>query len=664
MRRLLVLVLLLPAAVLPGCTGEDPRTGAAEATAAGLAAALTEREIGDVPGAGAGQEQLEAIVAGAADIPAEVTAGAIDIDGDTATTTLSWQWRTPGTPWRYETTASLEWAGEAWTVRWAPSVVEPSLAEGEALLATTQPARRGDILGAGDVPLVTSRPVVRIGIDKTTVPAEAAAESARTLARAVDIAPAAYAARVRAARPDAFVEAIVLREAQASRIVPAVLEQIPGAVALAAELPLAPTRTFAAAILGRVGPVTAEIIEESAETILTDEEVGLSGLQRRYDDRLGGTTGVVITAQGPGRAAGDAAGADEASADRETVGRALFTSAPVDGKPLRTTLDEDLQRSAEGLLEDVDSASAVVALRPSTGDILVAASGPGSEGRNTATFGRYPPGSTMKVVTALALIRAGVAPTDTVPCTATTVVDGKTFRNYTGYPADRMGDITLASAVANSCNTALISQHGRITGEGLAQAAAALGLGVDHDMGFPAYFGQVPQASTQTGAAAALIGQGTVQASPMVMAAVAASVAEGRAVIPRLLPDHPVQAAATDPPASASSSDPAASASASDRAAESTAPDEPLTAAEAGALRDMMRAVVTEGTGTILRDVPGPPVGAKTGTAEFGTASPPQTHAWMIAFQGDLAVAVFVERGDSGSETAGPIVKGMLAAAR
>ena len=54
---------------------------------------------------------------------------------------------------------------------------------------------------------------------------------------------------------------------------------------------------------------------------------------------------------------------------------------------------------------------------------------------------------------------------------------------------------------------------------------------------------------------------------------------------------------------------------------------------------------------------------AKTGTAEFGSKEPLQTHAWMIAVHGDLAVAVFVDVGDSGSGTAGPLLDRFLRAA-
>ena len=73
-----------------------------------------------------------------------------------------------------------------------------------------------------------------------------------------------------------------------------------------------------------------------------------------------------------------------------------------------------------------------------------------------------------------------------------------------------------------------------------------------------------------------------------------------------------------------------------------------MTAAEAASLADMMRAVVTSGHAGFLASVPGAPVGAKTGTAEFGNDTPPKTHAWIVAVHGDLAVAVFVEDGGLG----------------
>jgi len=87
---------------------------------------------------------------------------------------------------------------------------------------------------------------------------------------------------------------------------------------------------------------------------------------------------------------------------------------------------------------------------------------------------------------------------------------------------------------------------------------------------------------------------------------------------------------------------------------------EPLTAAETRQLQKLFRTVVTEGTGRGLLDVPGKPVLAKTGTAEFDRDGKRLTHTWMIAAQGDLAVAVYVDEGETGSSTAGPIVEGFL----
>jgi cell division protein FtsI/penicillin-binding protein 2 len=75
-----------------------------------------------------------------------------------------------------------------------------------------------------------------------------------------------------------------------------------------------------------------------------------------------------------------------------------------------------------------------------------------------------------------------------------------------------------------------------------------------------------------------------------------------------------------------------------------------------------MREVAASGTASALADVPGAPVHAKTGTAEYGTDSPPRTHAWTIGFQGDVAFAVLVEDGASGGSTAVPVAEAFLRA--
>ena len=261
-----------------------------------------------------------------------------------------------------------------------------------------------------------------------------------------------------------------------------------------------------------------------------------------------------------------------------------------------------------------------MAIKPSNGDIVVAANGPGNDGYNIATYGQVAPGSTFKSVSSLALLRAGLTPESIVPCTDTIVVDGKQFENYDDYPSSALGRIPLRTAVANSCNTGIISQAGRLEDDSLVDAAASLGVGIDHDLGFPAFFGTVEPPSSETEKAADMIGQGGILASPMAMATVAASIQSGKTVLPRLVKTWDVEQA--DVPK--------------------------LSRAEAAQLRGMLRGVVTSGSGSFLADVPGPPVIAKTGTAEFEKDGKILTHAWMIAAQGDLAVAVYVDIGASG----------------
>jgi cell division protein FtsI/penicillin-binding protein 2 len=470
--------------------------------------------------------------------------------------------------------------------------------------------------------LVTNRQVRVIGIDKTKVPAAQAATSAAALAKVVGVDSAAYVARVRAAGAKAFVEALTLRLADSRALQPRIVA-VPGAVLIEDTLPLAPVRGFAAPILGRVGEATKEIVDKSGGTVRPGDRVGTSGLQERYDEQLRGTAGVTIRLVTPA-----------AAADAEATRRELFRSQPQPGTPLRTTLDPTAQQVAETLLARVTPASAVVAIRPSTGDVLAAASGPGGNGQSTATVGHFAPGSTFKVATSLALLRSGVGPASALPCPPRIVVNGKEFTNYSDYPATGLGSIPLTTALANSCNTAFISQHARVSQPALAEAAAALGLGIDQDLGLPAFLGSVPAQAGATEHAASMIGQGKVEASPLAMATVAASVVKGATVVPRLvlLPD----------------------------AAPAATPPKPLTAAEAAQLRGLMRDVVQRGSGRLLSDVPPPPVGAKTGTAEYGAATPRRTHGWMIAFRGDLAVAVMVADAVSGSKTAGPILEAFL----
>src|SRR3546814_15045767 len=98
-------------------------------------------------------------------------------------------------------------------------------------------------------------------------------------------------------------------------------------------MPLAPTRTFAAPLLGTVGPVTAEIVKKPKGRLAPGDTAGLSGLQARYDEKLAGQPGIQVEAVGD---------------DREQ--RELFSQDPEKGQPPALTLDIHLQPNAQPVL--------------------------------------------------------------------------------------------------------------------------------------------------------------------------------------------------------------------------------------------------------------------------------------------------------------------------
>ena len=637
---------------LPMPNGDDPERAANE-----LAAGLSKKDVKAVEFVAAASTDVDAslqtLIRGMGPLTPEVSVDTVDRSGSAATAALEVRWTFPGVPdpWTYTTTAQLQNDAGRWKTAWQASIVQPELNGSNRLSQRRVSADRGEVLGEDDDVIVTMRPVVRIGIDKTKVDGDAAEASAAKLAKLVDIDAKAYAKKVAGAGDDAFVEAITFRATDKSRPSNAEVFAITGALPIQSEAMLAPTRDFARPLLGTVGDATKEIVDDSDGAVVAGDQVGLSGLQKRYDSTLRGTPGVQVRllplTSGSGSASPSTSAAPSPSSSSSPAGApspdpsasvapvTVFEAKPVAGQDLRLTLNLYLQQLAEKTLADTKPASAIVAIRPSTGAILAAANGDGNADQNLATVGQAAPGSTFKVVSSLALLRAGMKPSSEVKCPETITVDGRRFKNYSDYPSSHLGAIDLKTALAQSCNTAFIGSRTKLDDGDLAGAAASLGLGVDYDTGFSSFFGKVPEDASGTGGAAAMIGQSTVLASPMSMASVAASVSAQRTIIPVLVQGQTAKTTA-----------------------------KPLTAAEAASLRSMMRAVVTEGSGGSLESLSGPPVIAKTGTAEYGDDSPLKTHAWMIAAQGDLAVAVFVNTGQSGSKTAGPLLKEFLAGAR
>lgn len=285
---------------------------------------------------------------------------------------------------------------------------------------------------------------------------------------------------------------------------------------------------------------------------------------------------------------------------------------------LKSTVSRPVQLAAQAAVDTQRQPTMLVAIRPSTGDLLAVAQNSAAGNGPVALQGLFPPGSTFKIATATALVEAGRADVGTVvPCPGSVTVGGRTIRN-----ADfELGDVPLRTAFAQSCNTTFALGTEGLPPDALPRAADQLGLGADFLIpGVTTELGSVPSAADPVQQVENSIGQGTVQVSCLGMALVSATVAAGHAVTPRLWPDH---------------------------ATEVTAGYEAPPPGVIGSLRTMMRDVVTSGRAKALAGLGA--VHGKTGTAETGGSA----HGWFTGFRDDLAFTVLVQDGQSSSVAVG-----------
>ncbi|WP_327087328.1 penicillin-binding transpeptidase domain-containing protein [Nonomuraea sp. NBC_01738] len=304
--------------------------------------------------------------------------------------------------------------------------------------------------------------------------------------------------------------------------------------------------------------------------------------------------------------------------------------APATKKPLRTTIDLKVHRAAAAALDAAKKPASLVALRPSTGEILAVVNKPG--GFNRALLGKYPPGSTFKVVTASALVAGGKGPDETVECPAEQNIGGFPFHNAGFHD---YGTLSFRDAFAHSCNTTFGALSVADLGASrLAKVAADFGFGAPITPGVPAVRAEFPAPKDDTDLASASIGQGRVLTSPLNMASVAAAIADGSWRAPRLV--------------------------AADLLPGGSPRARPLEPQVVKALRSLMPAVVSEGTAQAVRFPAG--TAGKTGTAEYGSGRTPPAHSWFVGYRGDLAFAVIVEGAGAGAAVAAPISASFLSA--
>jgi peptidoglycan glycosyltransferase len=388
-------------------------------------------------------------------------------------------------------------------------------------------------------------------------------------------------------------------------------------------------------VIGTVGPVPATRRPAlEAQGVPAQAIVGLSGLELEFDARLRGTPGGELLAGT----------------------RELAYAKPRPEPPLRTTVSPTLQRTAVAALGG--QYGGIVAFAPATGEILAVA--------GLGLDALQPPGSTFKMVTTTGVLTAKLANERTVfPYATSATLDGVKLSNANGEECG--GSLELAFAV--SCNSVFSPLGVKLGATRLVATAEAFGF--NHE---PTIVGaaesSLPPASQLQGeldVGSTAIGQGQVLASPLQMALVAATIADGgRRPQPTFLPTH-------------------------------THPGTPvMSASVARTMRHLMIAVVREGTGTAAA-IPGVTVAGKTGTAELKTATAcgtagggeasgeaheadkegcqpesaeseaANTDAWFAAFAPALhpriVVCVLLVKDGAGGMTAAPVAREVLEAA-
>ncbi|SCL39242.1 Cell division protein FtsI/penicillin-binding protein 2 [Micromonospora rhizosphaerae] len=627
---------VLAAGALVGCSAEDGPERSVDAFLTGWrsgnlqAVGFVDPTGARIPAAEVAKEIRELSGELAATPPALKRKGDAKITADTATVQVEVAWTLPGrTRWAYDRPVRLKRGGDdQWQVIWAPQVVQEKLGKGDQLALRRDPAPRAGVLDAAGAPIVAPRPVVRVGVQ----PSEVA--DVKALVRQLDTAFKAIRPvltppvdlsdlpkRLADADPGAFVEVVTLRDEAYRQIKPRIYD-LSGTKFVTDKLDLAPTREFARALLGSVDPAQADDLKAHPDRYVEGDLVGHGGLQGRYDERLRGAPGLTVITEHR-----------EPDGTTKPTGTEVFRSEPKAGQPLKTTLDVATQNAADAALRGEKRRSALVALRISDGAVLAAANGPGPAGENLAFTAQVPPGSTFKMVSALGLLDRGAVSLDAaVACPKTFTVDGRPFKNSDNFV---LGSVPFRTDFAKSCNTAFASLAPKLGPDGLATTGRTLGLEATWDLGSDVFTGKVSTGGSGTEQAAAAIGQGTTVVSPLAMAGATAAVARGHWEQPKLVLDPAPQQPAKAGPG--------------------------LKQESVEALKAMMREVVTAGTGSALRDVPGQPVYGKTGTAECDN-NPAHTHAWFVGWQGDVALAVFVEQGGSSTASAVPIAERFLRA--
>lgn len=417
------------------------------------------------------------------------------------------------------------------------------------------------------------------------------------------------------------------------------VELAPRAPILAAdETPLAegPTEARAHPIGSEAIDVTGEVgaaEEDDAEALARqgfapETPVGVTGLERAFNARLAGVPGGTLLA------ANDADGTTRTLAEEE----------PKPGAPVKTTIDVGLQEAAVSALAGRVGGIAVLDTR--NGDVRALA--------GQAFSAPQPPGSTFKMITTVAALQKGVVSLDDeFEITSGANVGGRFIENANG---EYCGG-TFHEAFAESCNADFAPLGPKIGNDDLVETAERFGFNSPPTLYASKYIAQVEPAEstlpTEIGEEVDLgvsaIGQGEVLATPLEMASVAQTIANGGVREPTSIV-------------------------ANEKLRPEAEPVRVMSKQIADELTELMVGVVTGGTGT-AGAISEAQVAGKTGTAELGPkpgeedAEHPEQRkdAWFAAFapaeKPKLAVGVLlVEAEAAGGEVAAPAASAVLSA--
>jgi len=374
-----------------------------------------------------------------------------------------------------------------------------------------------------------------------------------------------------------------------------------------------PIPDVAGQIAGVLGPIpAADAATYAAQGYPAGTKVGLDGLERVFQTRLAGTPGGVLLA---GR-------------------RVLVRTTPQRGQDVTTTIVPSLERAAVAALGG--SYAGIAAMDPRTGALLALA--------GIAFSAPQPPGSTMKIITSTAALAAGIVKLTTVfPYSTEATLDGYTLHNAGG---ENCGG-TLLNSFAVSCNSVFAPLGARLGGKRLLATAEKFGFNQAPTIPGAAE-SSIPPASlgNDLDVGSSAIGQGEVQATPLEMTDVGATIAMGgRRPLPTLEAHQP--------------------------------PDfvRVTSGQVAGEVQRMMVAVVEFGTGTAAA-IPGVTVAGKTGTAELASTTTANggsvananalTDAWFVGYapvgHPRIVVGALFPNQGAGGATAAPAVRQVLVA--